>query len=197
MLSNLTQIPVRVIKSGFYSSDSALKIDKAIEWIKKQRYTHIYMPTPNLNKIYSVMKRMKYNNELDFVVYDYIKSQGSISSSEVYNMLGNICDFLKNRCCGELSIPMLALAQLNRGGEIADSFRLEQFASTIAVIKRKSQEEIIRDGEDCGNYKLFVKLNRLGNQMSEIEQDYIDLDFNGGSVSFSQAKKQHEEITPY
>lgn len=197
MLSHLTGIPVKLIKNGKYSKEDAERIKKAREWIKKQVYTHIYMPTPDLNKIYSIMKRMKYNNELDFVVYDYIKSQGSVSSSEVYHLLGNICDFLKNRCCGELDIPILALAQLNRGGEIADSYRLEQVASVIALLKRKTPEEIQRDGLICGNYKFFVKLNRLGDQMGDIDTEYIDINFQGNIVSFEQAQEQHEEITPY
>lgn len=198
MLSHITKIPVKFIKSGKYQhKEDAQKIEDAIQWIKEQKYTHIYMPTPNLNKIYSIMKRMKYNNELDFVVYDYIKSQGSISASEVYNLLGNICDFLKNRCCGELNIPILALAQLNRGGEIADSYKLEQFSSVIALLKRKDAKEITRDGVDCGNYKFHIKLNRLGEQMSDIEEDYIDLNFTGNTVTFEQAKEQHTVETPY
>ena len=197
MLSYITKIPVKLLKDGKYEKEDSEKIENAIRWIKEQKYTHIYMPTPNLNKIYSIMKRMKYNNELDFVVYDYIKSQGSISSSEVYNMLGDITNFLKNRCAGELGIPILAIAQLNRGLEIADSYKIEQFSSTVALLKRKDIKEIQRDGVDCGDYKLFVKLNRLGGQMSDIETEYIDLNFKGNIVSFEQAKKQHEEPSPF
>ena len=197
MISHITEIPVRNIKNGNYSKEDGKRIQEAIGWIKKQKYTHIYMPTPDLNKVYSIMKRMKYNNELDFVVYDYIKSQGLISASEVYNTLGDITNFLKNRCAGELGIPILALAQLNRSLEIADSFKIEQYASVVALLKRKDLKEIQRDGDDCGNYKFFIKLNRLGAQMSEIESEYIDLEFKGNIVSFKQAKRQHEEITPY
>lgn len=196
MLSHLTQIPVKLIKNGAYGTEEAKKINNAIAWIKSKRYIHLYMPTPDLNKIYSIVKRMKMNNNIDFVVYDYLKSQNSISANEIYNMLGDYCNFLKNRIAGELEVPVLALAQLSRSGDIADSFKLEQFASTVALIRRKKPEEIQRDGVRCGNYKFYVKLNRLGEQMADIEYDYVDLNFNGNTVTFEQAE-QHVDVTPF
>jgi len=53
-------------------------------------------------------------------------------------------------------LAVLAGAQLNRGNEIADSYKIEQYASTVLNIIPKTEEELIRDGENCGNYKLFV-----------------------------------------
>ena len=150
------------------------------------------------DQIYFTAKRMMNTVGLDFVIVDYIKSQGSNTSSEIYNMLGGYTDFLKNRIAGELQLPVLAAAQLNRNGEISDSFKIEQFASTVNILRRKSREEVERDGRDCGNYKLFVKLNRLGDQMGDISTDYIDLNFNGARVQFEQADRQHEQADlPY
>lgn len=191
MLSHIAQVPVKLIKDGKYNSEQAARIQEALNSLKEGTYIHEYMPSPDLNKIYSILKRMKANNEVDFVVYDYLKSQNSNSSSEIYNMLGDMCNFLKNRIAGELELPVLALAQLNRGGDIADSFKLEQFASTVAVLRKKTTDECDRDGVDCGNYKFFVKLNRLGSQMSDINEEYIDLSFDGNTATIEEAPKQH------
>ena len=197
MISHLTQIPVKLVKNGGYTEDQAKRISDALKWIKQQKYVHVYMPTPSKDKIFTIAKRLQAKIGLDFVFFDYIKSQNSTSSSEIYNMMGDYTDFLKNKIAGELDIPVLAAAQLNRGGEIADSYKIEQFSSVIAIIKRKTTSEIQRDGSNCGNYKFHIKLNRLGDQMSDIDSDYIDLNFNGNYATFEQAKEQHEVKEPY
>ena len=197
LLAHLTGIRVVDIKHHTYDPALQSKIDDAKNWLKTVSYTHKYMPTPDLNKVYAIIRRLKQSNKADFFIYDYIKSQNVTSSSEVYNIMGDACNFIKNRICGELKIPGLALAQLNRAGDIADSYKLEQFASVVALITRKTQQEIINDGEECGNYKFFVKCNRLGEQMNDLDTEYIDLIFNGNTVNFDQAKKQHEIDNPY
>ena len=196
-LSLLSGMSVRDIKSKNYSSEGERKIEAANRWLKSHTYVHHYMTKLDQDRIYFTAKRMLNTVGLDFVIVDYIKSQGSNTSSEIYNMLGEYTDFLKNRIAGELSLPVLAAAQLNRGGEIADSFKIEQFASTITILRKKKRAEIERDGRECGNYKLFVKLNRLGDQMGDISTDYIDLEFTGSKVQFEEAAQQHISETPY
>lgn len=197
MIAHLTKIPVKLVKNGGYTIEQAEKIREALAWIKQQKYVHVYMPTPSKDKIFTISKRLQAKIGLDFVFFDYIKSQNSNSSSEIYNMMGDYTDFLKNKIAGELDIPVLAAAQLNRGGEIADSYKIEQFSSVIAIIKRKTSDEIRRDGMNCGNYKFFIKLNRLGDQMSDMDSDYIDLQFEGNLASFEQAPEQHISEEPY
>lgn len=200
MLAYMTKIPTKNIKNGTLTEDNKKSIEDALRKIKNFKYTHIYMTSPDMNKVYGIIKRMKMNNEVDFVIYDYIKSQNSISSSEIYNMLGDYCNFLKNRIAGELKLPVLACAQLNRNFEIADSYKLEQIASTVMLIRRKKPQEIQKDGSECGNYKLFIKCNRLGEQMSDMDNEYVDIHFEGNTVTFTSAEKQHEqndEEAPY
>ena len=196
-LSHLSGVKVKDLKKKNYGEDGARRIKEANKWLKEHPYIHVYMTKLDKDKIFLICKKLKNTGWLDFVIVDYIKSQGSNVSSEVYNMLGEYTDFLHNRIAGELNVPVLAAAQLNRGGEIADSFKIEQFASTVTIIQRKTDEEITRDGRDCGNYKLFVKLNRLGEQMGDMDTEYIDLLFDGSRVSFEQANRQHSVEEPY
>jgi replicative DNA helicase len=196
MLSHLTKIPVKIIKNGKFTSEQGLKIKEALAWIKTRKYVHVYMPTPSKEKIFTIVKRLKSKSGLDFVFYDYIKSQNSTDSSVIYNIMGEYTDFLKNKIAGELDIPVLAAAQLNRGGDIADSYKLEQFSSVVAILKRKKSDEIERDGRECGNYKFYIKLNRLGEQMSDMDTEYVDISFDGNTCTFEEAK-QHEVVEPY
>jgi hypothetical protein len=121
-------------------------------------------------------------------VYDYIKSNTKVAS-EQYNELGAMCDFLKNNIAGGLKLSVLAGAQLNRQGQTADSDKLERYASVSLIWREKTDEEIVSNGKECGNFALTVKLNRLGQQMSE--EDYLDFVFEGNTVSVEQAQKQH------
>lgn len=197
LLACICGIEVSDIKNGNYTFEQGETLKKAREWLKSQTYIHKYMPIPDVNTVYRLVKKLKNANQIDFLIYDYIKSQNSKTSEDSYNALGNIADFLKNRIAGELNIPVLAAAQLNRGGEIGDSYKLEQFCSVMCILKRKTSDEWARDGQSCGNYKLFVKLNRLGEQMDNIEEEYIDLEFQGNLARFKEAQEQHKIEKPF
>lgn len=101
---------------------------------------------------------------------------------------------IKNRVAGEMNLAGLGAAQATAAGKIADSAKIARNASTIIYIRSKKPEEIQVDGEECGNKKLFVALNRNGMQMTQDE--YIDLKFDGNRILFEQAK-QHVPIMPY
>jgi replicative DNA helicase len=193
MLSALTRIPLKKIKLGDYTSTEEKLIKDAMEWIKKQPFVHHYEPTWTNENIYTICKVLKTKMNLGFVVFDYLKSN-TLSSSEQYNELGGKCDFLKNNIAGAMQIPVLAGAQLNRNNQTADSDKLERYCSVSLIWREKSNEEIITDGKECGNYSLNVKLNRLGEQM--MDEDYIDFMFNGNTMTIEQAK-QHENTQPF
>lgn len=195
MLANITQIEVKRIKRGTYTDEEEKRIIKANEYLQKVPFVHVYMPNPTEDEIYSLHKMLKYKMNLGFSVYDYIKGSAE-DSSALYQMLGRRTDFLKNRIAGELEIPVLAGAQLNRGGEIADSIKLLQYCSVAAFWREKTPDEVQEDGLECGNFCMNVGLNRLGEQMPE--EEYLDFMFHGNTMSIVQAK-QHglTQQTPF
>ena len=193
MLANLSRVEVRKIKTGQYSYEEEQRLAKANEFIKNAPFVHMYLPKPSDEEIYSIHKILKYKMNLGFSVYDYIKGDLT-DSNQLYNYLGARCNFLKNNIAGDLKIPVLAGAQLNRNSEIADSIKLLQYCSVAAYWREKTVEELQRDGIDCGNYCLNIKLNRLGEQMTEDE--YLDFQFNGNIMTITEAK-QHENKTPF
>jgi CRISPR/Cas system CMR-associated protein Cmr3 (group 5 of RAMP superfamily) len=140
-------------------------------------------------ELYSICKYWRNKDGFQFLVYDYIKSN-TLQSSEQYNELGSKCDFLKNNIAGELNYAVLAGAQLNRENKVADSDKLERYCSVSVKWDQKKTEEYLQDGEDCGNFKLSIALNRIGEQMQD--GDYIDMSFDGSRMRIEEAMRQHD-----
>ena len=187
ILANLTGIENRRIKEGKTTPAEELLIQEKIKLIKKLPYTHIYMPNINMDEVFMTAKQLKINSGLKFICFDYIKYTNSLTNEKEHQALGSITDKLKNAICGELDLAGLGSAQLDRlGTKISDSAKVERYASTIAYLHRKTQEEIARDGKDCGNMKLSVSFNRNGG-MTE-ENQYINLAMIGDLCRVSQAK---------
>jgi replicative DNA helicase len=186
MLANISGVTVKQIKTGRYTTEEEERIQKAIAWIKSKPFIHMYNPQMSLEQLYTICRGQKHKIGLQFVVYDYIKSDVA-DANQQYNELGNKCDFLKNNIAGDLELSVLAGAQLNRQNQLADSDKLERYASVSVKWEDKTPEEYSADGNDCGNYKLSIKLNRLGEQM--MDGDYIDMAFDGNRMRIEQAKQ--------
>ena len=191
MLANISGVTVKEIKTGLYSTENAEdRIRQAREWIDKQEFIHIYNPSMTEEELYSICKHWKNQNGLQFLIYDYIKSN-TLSSSEQYNELGSKCDFLKNNIAGDLEFAVLAGAQLNRENKVADSDKLERYCSVSMKWDSKKAEEYLADGEECGNFKISITLNRIGEQMQD--GDYIDMMFDGNKMQIEEAEQQHKK----
>ena len=123
---------------------------------------------------------------IDLVIMDYIKAP---DTDDAYVELGKITNFLKNKVAGAMDLSVIAAAQSNRGGDTGESYRIEQYCSTLVKIVEKTPDEIRRDGIECGKYKLFVSLNRNGKSHGEIDNDYIDINFFGEIMTMQEAKQ--------
>lgn len=194
LLAHLTRIEFNRVKSGNYNQEEAKRIAQAIQWMKAQKFTHIYMPIFDQNGIYTTVKKVKHTQGIDVLIVDYFKSSGDADAFASYQELGRITDLVKNEIAGGMNIAAIGAAQATTTGKIADSAKIGRNASTIAIIQDKLPEEIEVDGPACGNKKLRVVLNRNGAQMAPDE--YIDLNFNGNLISYEEAK-QHIPETPY
>lgn len=197
MVSHLTGFNCDKISSGNYNKEEGKQIEEALEWLKSVPFTHIYDPSWTRDTVYTTLKILKNKIDFKFLIYDYIKitDNNLTSSSEQYNELGNWCNFLKNDIAGEFDIPVLSMVQVNRSGNIADSDKIERYASTGVSWEEKSFTEISDDGKDCGNYKMKILFNRLGIDMDE--EDYLDFVFDKESLSINECKRQHEKESPF
>lgn len=187
ILSCLSHVDARRIKSGQYGEDERKRIIAAVETIKALPLVHIYMPIIDKDKIYYTCKILKTRGSLGFVVMDYIKSNTS-SSSEQYNELGDMTDFLKNVVAGTLEVPVLTGVQLNRQDQVADSDKIERYASVSMLWREKKPAEIEADGREGGSYCLHVDLNRNGSSMGDGER--INFVLDGSKSLIYEAPKQ-------
>ena len=194
ILSHLTGIEFKRITAGTYSHEEEAKIDEARAWLKTRKFTHVYIPMFDPQTIYTTIKKVYHTQGIDALVVDYFKGSSEGDAFDSYQELGRFVDMIKNRVCGEMNIMGLGAAQATTAGKVADSAKIGRNASTIAIIRDKTPDEMEIDGPECGNKKLSVILNRNGMQMAPGE--YIDLQFNGNIISYEQAK-QHIPQTPY
>lgn len=191
LLSHISGVSNKKIKNGTYNDEEFQRVHDARAWLKRQPFVHIYDPNMNMDKLYSICKMLKRKINLGFVIYDYLKFNNG-TSSEIYNVLGAKCDFLKNKIAGELDLPVLSAAQLNRAGEVADSYKINMYLSVAIKWGYKTQEMQIRDGVECGNMYAKIYINRLGEQMQEDDEDqYIDMIFYGDTMTVEEAE-QHQ-----
>lgn len=195
LLSHLTGIEFKKIKSGRYTPQEDKMIRDKIEWIKQQRFVHIYMPIFEQQAIYTAVKKIAHRfGKLDVLIVDYLKATGDTDAYATYAELGKLTDMIKNDLCGAMGIAGLAAAQLTESGRLADSAKIARNASTILLLTDKSQSEIEEDGPECGNKKLIVSRNRNG--MQHVDGEYIDIVFTGDQCTLEQAK-QHIPQEPY
>ena len=194
MISRLTGIEFKKITGGGWTKEEENKVNQAAEWLKAQKLTHIYIPIFDQQSIYTAVKKVYHTQGIDVLIVDYFKGRGEGDAFDSYQELGRFVDMVKNQICGDMNIAGLGAAQATNAGKVADSAKIGRNASTIAVIRDKSPDEIEADGAECGNKKLSVVLNRNGMQMAAGE--YIDLQFNGNIISYKEAK-QHIPQMPY
>lgn len=195
VLSHLSGVPYKRLRDGRYDINEEQRIMKAKEWMKTQRFTHIYIPSFDPQSIYATVKKVNHTQGIDVLIVDYFKGKGDGDAFDSYQELGRFVDMVKNQICGDMNIAGLGAAQATSTGKLADSAKIARNASTIAIITEKTPEEVEADGRECGNKKLRVVYNRNGEQMAKDE--YIDLAFNGNLISYEQAAKQHVVETPY
>ena len=197
MIAHLTKIPFKALRDGRYMPEDEQRIQEAIRWIKSRKFIHKYLPTFDASAMYLAAKRAKYLIDIDVIVVDYLKATGSSNQAyEVYSELGVMSDTLKNKIAGDLQICALTAAQSTSGGEkIADSAKIARSMSTVITMIDKTVEEIERDGPECGTKKMRVRFNRNGDQMRDDE--YIDMAFDGPTITYKQAPKQHQVEVPY
>lgn len=198
LLSHLSGVKFSDVRDGAYSPEEGKILDSWREWMKKQKFIHIYMPIFDEASMCLAAKKAKHMIDIDCIIVDYLKSTSAKDEAfSVYAEMGRVSDALKNKLCGDLNLIGLTGAQATASGKIADSARIARSVSTVVSITDKTLEEMEQQGSDCGNKKLRVVFNRNGDQMNENE--WIDMAFDGPHITYRQASKQHEEAAakPY
>lgn len=187
VLALLSGVSIKKIKlQKFENEDEQQKIFDAIETLKQLPLIHVNNPAWTIDTMEATIKKWDSKMNLDLIIMDYIKAP---DTDDAYVELGKITNFLKNKIAVGMDKSVIAAAQSNRGGDTGESYRIEQFCSTLIKIVEKLPEEVARDGIKCGRYKLFVSLNRNGQNHSDISYDYVDINFVGEIMTMQEAEQ--------
>lgn len=169
LLSSRSRVSVHDMRTGTDDSEHWQRMTKEVAEAQKQRLFIDDRAAISVAYVRSKAKRIKRQSGLDLVVIDYLglmRGQGDNRTQEI----GSISRGLK-ALAKELGIPIMALAQLNRGVEsrtdkrplmsdLRDSGEVEQDADIVAMLHR---EEIYSDMPDWKGFaELLVRKNRNG-----------------------------------
>jgi len=187
--SSVTGIPVWYLETGQWrkSEEMVEKFNKNKDRLKlaKQKVQHMTVAGKPIEEICSIIRRWYYsqvgrgNNCV--VVYDYIKLTGEKDyNKKEYELVGEKVNTLKELTL-ELDIPLLTACQLNRSAEsgvddssaIAQSDRLQLFASFVAIFRRKTAEEIAEEGQEYGTHKLIPLATRFQGRDAQGHHDLV------------------------
>lgn len=201
LIARITGYNMKFIKSGKYMEypNAVRKVKEAVEMIRKAPLVHKYVFDMSQDEIFMELKKLKIQINLQICFYDYIKANVK-SSDDMQERLqmANMTNFLKNKVAGELDIAVVALAQTNpmQNGDlrIFGSSQVAMYASSIVYLIRKDKELYERDFNELGgNYYLFVKENRNGQQFDD-ETIGININFNTGNCTMEEAEYQNDVI---
>lgn len=171
--SAVTGIPMWWLETGNWKKNKALcqKFESKKQELRMAlgHVQHMTVAGRKVEEITSLIQRW-YLGEVGrgnpaVVIYDYIKLTGEEDGNkQEYQLIGDKVDKLK-QCFLRLNIPLLTACQLNRTAEggnddssaIAQSDRLQWFASQVGIFRRKTMEEIADDGKEFGTHK-YIEL---------------------------------------
>ena len=152
IISSQAEVPLSAIEKGNLQEWMWERILKVRTQIQEHRLAIHDKSGQNLLQIRASANSVKGNGPLEAIVVDYL---GLIQDTEKgrkrYEMITDISIGLKN-LARDLSVPVIALAQLNRGPEqrkdsepdmadLRDSGGIEQDADVVILLHRKSVDE--------------------------------------------------------
>jgi replicative DNA helicase len=180
-----TPVPERLITSGMYTKNPKMKEaidDYAKPLIKNSPFFHVYMTDFSAEKIHNLARKFQRQHGISWngydgqflLIFDYIKMDDDSmkkGNMQEYQILGQITNTLKNKTAGQLGIPVLAFAQLNprsaygqddvNSSHMSGSNRIVMYANELAFLRKKTDEEKAKDGQENGN--LVFKLGETRN----------------------------------
>ena len=146
---------------------------------------HIQVAGKTIEEVASIIKRWYFSKvgrgNPAVVIYDYIKLTGeNDKNKQEYQLIGDKVNSLKELSL-ELDIPILSACQMNRSAEggvddssaIAQSDRLQWFASYVAIFRKKRLEELAEDGESFGSHKMIELATRFQGEDAPGHHDFI------------------------
>lgn len=202
LLARITGFSFGYVKSGKYKQNPLhrRKYEEAVKVIREAPIFHEYIVGWSNQEILNEVKRLKIQENIQILFYDYLKIENAGEGIAEHQQLGNLTNFLKNDIAGALKIAVCAFAQQSdysdRGIRIANSEKIKNYASTVVFLLQKTANQSGASFNDVGgNYYIFVAFNRNGPQMDMDKSDIgINIEFQKYNATMKDARVQEESI---
>lgn len=209
-IAMLTEVPITEIETGQFSQSvyKDKKLRDMAKSVKDIPYYHKSIGGKPLEDQLSIMRRwlakevgLNHQGKANdcVIVYDYLKIMDSAEikgDMKEYQALGFLMTSLHNFAI-RYEVPILAFIQLNRDGITKESTdtasgsdRIVWLCSNFTIYKRKSDEEIAKDGPENGNRKLVPLISRHGEGLED--RDYINVNMIGKYGKLVEGKTAFE-----
>lgn len=206
----ISDVPINDIETGQFAKDPAKKkrVDDAISEVKDVPYYFKSIGGASFEEQLSHMRRWisrvvglndKGKAKDCVIIYDYLKLMDSAEirgDMKEFQVLGFMITALHNLSL-KYEVPILTFIQLNRDGITKESTdtasgsdRIIWLCSNFTIYKRKSDEEIAKDGEESGNRKLVPIIARHGEGLEP--SDYINITLKGKFGKIIEGKTAFE-----
>lgn len=217
----LADVPHYMVESGEWvkSEELTKKVRSLWPIVKKMELYYCNVGGKSVDEMVSILKRFYFNkvgrgNKAIFS-FDYIKTTFQpFGNKQEWQIVGEMLDKFKYtikediKVDGKPILPMLTSIQMNRlgisrgrdGNSVADdesvvslSDRVQQFCSHMFILREKTHDELLNDGNTFGTHKLIrIKARHLGEDWEgdrrwvqvgdQLKQNFINFDFNNFAV---------------
>jgi replicative DNA helicase len=204
MAAALSGVPVWYLESGNWRKNPEMVEKVRAIWsrIKDKTYNHIHVGNKSTDQVCSLARRWYFKHvgrgNRCIIIYDYMKLTNEKMSNNwaEHQALGEKIDKFK-KLSEELNAAFLTAIQMNRSGEnfnrdsskvvydssaIAQSDRLQWYASFVAIFCRKTLDEMAADGEEFGTHKLVPLKTRFQGKDAAGHHDIVQRRFPDGST---------------
>ena len=209
LAASLSDIPLWDIETGKWNKDECKKekMLKFLETFDSLPVYHIHVGNKTVDEVISIARRWHWQyvgrGNKCLIVYDYIKLTGEKIGQNwaEHQAIGEKTDKLK-RLTEELVCPLLTAIQINRQGEntnrnssevtddssvIAQSDKVLWFVTYMGIFRRKTADEMSRDGHQFGTHKLIDLKARYQGESSLGHHDIVErVNPEDGSSEFSR-----------
>jgi len=208
LLSILSTVPEREIKSGAFKSDAqSLENVRYAQTIKDSGLIlHKYYPNFTPEGVAALTRKYHHQGKAMCLIFDYIKLPDAdlqlVSNVKEYQALGYLTVALKN-LAGQLQIPVITAVQLNREGankghvssaNFADSDRILRYANTLLGLAAKPKKEQLEMEEKYGRERSFAagthRLQVLDTRAGGTNFEGIDIYFRKQILTMREADEQ-------
>lgn len=201
LLAKLSNLSIQDVETGNLNDFEKSKVFDGVRKLQNIPFYYRRIAGKPFDEILSIIRRwimqtVGFENGRTkncLVIYDYFKLMDTSTLEDMaeYQAMGYQAQALAELCV-KYDFPCSAYVQLNRDGidkdsavAISQSDRLLWLCSSFAMLKKKTQEEIMTSGPENGNVKLIVTSDqRYGPGLED--GDWINLAVDGGKCSVKE-----------